>query len=117
MIKFTRKEYLSSCNERGAFQRYYGEIIHEAGGPEVFANRLPVPLHKIREALAKGDVHLNTISLQSWDMHATPVPAKVSKAMAERGDYPTLAGAVCVLKEAARLLAERGLEGDDNEQR
>lgn len=102
----TRADYLASSTDPDAFSRYYGEIIDAAGGPEAFRPRLPVPLAEIRAALAAGDKHLNTISLHAWDMHAAPVPARVAAAMRERGDYPTLGGAVCVLKEAARRLAE-----------
>ena len=102
----TRKNYLDRCREPGAFAAYYGEIIDEAGGPKAFIPRLPVPLARIREALEAGDVHLNKIPLYSWDAKALPVPAKVAAAMRARGDCPTLAGAVCVLKEAARRLAQ-----------
>lgn len=101
----TRQQYLDS-DAPGKHEAYYGELVEAAGGAAAFRHRLPCSVERIREALAKGDEHLNDIvPLKRWDMAALPVPAGAAKAMKERGDYVTLSGAVCILKEAARQLA------------
>lgn len=107
-MTYSRKEYLADSGTKGreALRRYYGEVIAESGGPEAYRRRLPVPLDAIRAALADGDEHLNSIKLSSWDAMALPVSHGAAKALRNRGDYPTLGSAVCILKEAARLLAE-----------
>lgn len=65
---------------------------------------------KVREQLAKGDVHLNGINLGWWDLQAaSPVlSANLRRALKEHGDYYSMAGAVCVLKAAAKVAAEGG---------
>lgn len=106
MAVYTRSDYLRDCRDPTAFHRYYGGIIADSGGAKAFARRLPRPVADIRAALAEGDVHLNTIPLHLWDRMAVPVSARAAAALRARGDYPTLGGAVCILKEAARILAE-----------
>ena len=100
---FTRQAYLDSARDNGeSFRRYYGEIIAETGF------RYSGDIARVRAALAQGDMHLNTIPLGHWDcMAAGPIAARVAAAFKARGDYATLAGMVCLLKEAARLQAEK----------
>jgi hypothetical protein len=52
------------------------------------------------------DPHFNDIPLAVWDALAVPVPAETAATMRQCGDYPTLAGAVCTLKEAARQMRD-----------
>ena len=108
---FTRTDYLRQSQEPGAFARYYGEIIAECGGPSAFRAHLPVPLEDIRAALAAGDTHLNTIRLALWDERSMSISQKCGQALRARGDYPTLGNSVCILKEAARLLAGQDRDG------
>jgi hypothetical protein len=100
---FTRADYLNALHEdQGkAFHRYYGEIVNTVGGPRAFA--CPFTDEQVREALAAGDEHLNTLPLKRWDSFAGILPPGTSRALKERGDYLTLSVAVCLLKEAARM--------------
>lgn len=100
----TRQDYLNECREPGSFARYYGEIIADAGGPDAFRTLIPVSADRIRAALAAGDAHLNTVPLALWDARSAAVKAITDRAPRARDDWPTLGNAVCILKEAARLL-------------
>lgn len=99
---YTRAEYMADSTLPGAYRRYYGGIV-EACGLESF--RLPRPVAVIRAALAAGDEYLNTIPLGEWDLGYLPPAA--STALRERGDFPSLGTKVCILKTAARMLAEK----------
>jgi hypothetical protein len=76
----------------------YDEIIEKAGGVTSLRFSIPAPIEVIREALANGDEHLNTIPLQRWD-HAAQF------AWLPRG--LSLAEKVCTLKRVAKVLAEK----------
>ena len=62
---------------------------------------------RVRAALANGDEHLNTITLSVWDRMGETM---AWYAFRSHGDHDSMAGRVCVLKEAARQAAERELE-------
>jgi hypothetical protein len=96
----TRKDYL---NGPATHEDYYNDLIDAAGGPTAFLHMIPRDLAVIRKALDNGDEHLNTIPLGHWSMPF--MPTELAKAMRDRGDYPTRAGATCVLKQAAKRLA------------
>ncbi len=57
---------------------------------------------------ASKDPHFNDIPLAKWDriIDHHHVAASVNTAMREMGDYPTAAGCVCVLKEAAQQIRD-----------
>lgn len=101
----TRKEYIEApyTNDADATARhraYYGQFVT----PGVRA----MVLRAIGEAalLASKDPHFNDIPLK-WRDALMPVwPFKLAKAVRAQGDYPTLAGAVCIAKEAARQIVE-----------
>ena len=97
---FTRKDYLSADDSAAAFHRFYGEIIEAMGGAKSI--NTPFTNEQVRAAIKDGDEHLNTLPLQSWDCFVSMLRG-ADKVMRERGDYLTLAGGVCILKEAARL--------------
>lgn len=104
---YTRAQYIAATGDSSeAFRRYYGGIIEACGGARAFAPFLPFSLDKIRAAIASGDKHLNTLKLHAWDMASYPASLPVS--LKERGDYLTLGNKICVLKEAARILAKQG---------
>ena len=93
----TRADYLA---KRCTHEEYYRAV--NADGGVVYRDN-PVPLADIKAALEAGDEHLNTIPLQKWDRAVDRlVSYTLSKAFKARGDYATLAGLVCSLKQAAR---------------
>lgn len=49
----------------------------------------------------------NNIPLQWWDKVMVPVPFEIAQKMRELGDYPTPAGVVCILKEAAKQIVDQ----------
>lgn len=108
----TRQEYLRAGQGLGlsdgalrqlraeSHRAYYAQFV----APSVLETvRSSIGLERLR---ASADDHFNDIPLSKWDVAAVPVPASVAAKMRELGDYPTLAGTVCVLKEAARQLLE-----------
>ena len=103
----TRKEYLDSPleNKKDAHRQYYAQFV----GPHIISmvkNRFGVTTLKACE----DQRYFNDIPLQQWDSLSQaliPVPFGLNTAMREAGDYPTQAGLVCILKEAARQLVER----------
>ena len=77
---------------------YYGQLVNEQ---TIAAVALLIGRDRI---LASTDPHLNDIPLKEWDriIKSFPLAARFDTL----GDYPTLAGLVCVAKEAARQLQE-----------
>lgn len=55
--------------------------------------------------------HLNDIPLSKWDalFQDSQIKNEMSHALKAHGDYLSLAGCVCVAKEAARQMLERKL--------
>ncbi|MFA5898332.1 MAG: hypothetical protein WC829_04385 [Hyphomicrobium sp.] len=101
----TRADYLNASREEqpAAHRRYYGEIVAALSGPKAIA--LPFSADEIRLALATGDEHLNTLLLGRWDAYVSQLRGANAE-LKKRGDYLTLGTGVCILKEAARQLAE-----------
>jgi hypothetical protein len=95
----TRDQYMA--NSSALHQAYYLEIARDSGVSYARSPELPC----IRAALANGDTSLNTIPLAWWDARAMQTPAR-SEAFRSRGDYPTLAGLVCMHKAAAKEAAK-----------
>jgi hypothetical protein len=96
----TRKEYME---HRCTFAEYYGEIVKEAGISYAESALLP----RIKAALRNGDEHLNTIPHRLWDIRAAQTRHILTPIFKARGDGYSMAGGVCVHKEAARIAAER----------
>lgn len=94
---FTRTQYLNGeCSHRA----YYAQFV-TTDLQEVLRRRLGVA----RMVTAyKADPNLNTIPLPTWA--GLSILARTN-ALCACGDYPTLAGSVCILKEAARQVAEQ----------
>lgn len=88
----TRADYLA---QRATYAEYYGEIIQKTG--------LRCPAHLVERARASTDPHFNDVPLHLWDQSMPVWPHHLAAAIRARGDYPTLAGWVCLMKEAARL--------------
>lgn len=101
---FTRKDYLDAPLEdrKAAHRRYYAQFV-TSHLRDIVRNHIGVPSLKACD----DQRHFNDIPLARWDRLAPiPVPFRLDKAMREAGDYPTQAGLVCILKEAARQLVE-----------
>lgn len=92
---FTRKDYLdSNCTH----EQYYSQFVNDqikAIVSTFFGTK------ELKNAYAK-DPSFNTIPLQQWDN--LTYRFSCDKALKERGDYSTLAGKVCILKQAARMI-------------
>ncbi len=92
---FTRQDYLDKkCNHR----QYYAQFVDAA--------LIAAVLNRIgKELKSSTDDNLNDIPLARWDGMARSIRPGAS--LNKAGDYPTLAGQVCILKEAARQAIER----------
>jgi hypothetical protein len=94
---FTRQDYLNGkCNHR----EYYAQFVNESIKSMVKNN---FGIERLRNSFTK-DEYFNNIPLQSWDNLTYSVNCR--KELESLGDFPTLAGKVCILKEAARQLIE-----------
>ena len=92
-MTFTRKQYLANeCTH----SEYYGQFVDERT-KNVLLRR--VGRDRI---VASADEHFNDIELELWDA----LPALQSHDMSAQGDFLTLAGKVCIYKEAARQIKE-----------
>ena len=93
----TRKDYMDG---RVTHAEYYTSVAKAAGVSFADSQMLP----KVRDALEKGDEHLNTISLTTWDAMALfpTCRANISRALKAHEDFWSLAGGVCTLKQAAK---------------
>jgi NADH:ubiquinone oxidoreductase subunit D len=95
-----RAEYIKGTVSH---ETYYQSIADLAGIDWTACNEIG----RIREALANGDEHLNTIPLKWWDVKAASpwTQNALKRSMKAHGDILSLAGAVCVLKQAAKKAA------------
>jgi hypothetical protein len=90
-MKFTRKQYMTKeCTHR----EYHGQFVT----PRIKSYVLRK--FGIDRLTQSTDPHLNDIPLREWEMLDFRADFKAA------GDYHTIAGEVCVLKEAARQLIE-----------
>jgi len=94
---FTRKQHLSKeCTHR----EYYAQFVNE-GLPEVVARIIGAD----RILNSTDPKHFNDIKLIYWDM-CQSIPMGTGQKMKEHGDYLTMAGKNCILKEAAKQFYE-----------
>ena len=91
---FSRAQYM---NKECTHSEYYGQFVTDAVKQSV--------LFTIgKDAIVKSNnPHFNDIPLKKWDLLSFPVS---SQKMKQAGDYLTLAGKVCIAKEAARQIKE-----------
>jgi hypothetical protein len=97
----TRQQYLNSeCTHR----EYYSQFVNEGIKNLV---RSGIGEKRIKESLPV-DEHLNNIPLKEWDSLGAYIVSSpnVRAKIKEAGDGYSQAGAVCILKEAARQIAE-----------
>lgn len=95
-----RSDYM---NGKCTHAEYYSDIVDAIGGPSKVD--LPFSIARIKAALAAGDEHLNTLPLSMWDGRVSGLHG-ASAALKKRGDFLSLGTGVCILKQAARMLAE-----------
>jgi len=96
----TRQDYL---NGKNTHREYYAQFVTKSLKHTV-SERFGVETIKLGLA---GDENLNTIPLNQWDALAGGYRTQLCAAkLRECGDGPTLGGAVCILKEAARQVME-----------
>ncbi len=102
----TRKDYMDG---KVTHEEYYSSVAKAAGINLRGWDMLP----RIKESLAKGDHHLNHVKgygLHAWDAMAISAKPNISPAFKAHGDFWSLAGGVCVAKQAAREAAEGVME-------
>jgi hypothetical protein len=96
----SRKDYM---DKKATYREYYGQFVNETIKNLVLGR---FGIKRLRKAF-KEDEHLNSIPLYSWDsMVYTLRSPEMIKAIKETGDFFSLAGGVCILKEAARQVIE-----------
>jgi len=91
---YTRKQYL---NHECTHSEYYGQFVTEQTKRLVKS----LGIKRLKNAY-KEDEHFNSIPLGTWDNLTSFF--RCDKQLRECGDYATLAGKVCILKETARRL-------------
>ena len=95
---FTRADYLA---DKCTHQQYYAQFVSEVAKNLVARH---IGLDRIK---ASKDPHFNDIPLARWDQIAHGgIPRAI--AFKDVGDTSTLAGNVCIAKEAARQLKAGG---------
>lgn len=93
----TRTQYL---NREATHREYYSQFVGEGTKERVL-------MRFTMQSLIEGkDNHFNNIPLNDWDNLMPVVPFEIAGKMKECGDYPTKAGVVCILKEAALQIVE-----------
>lgn len=91
--KFTIRQRLANeCTH----EEYYHQFVTEEIKKMVLRR---FSKEELKEAF-ETDIHLNSIPLIQWDMLAIYLP--IGRKMQECGDYPTKAGGVCIVKQAAK---------------
>ncbi len=103
MTTYTRQDYLGrKCTHR----QYYAQFVGTKER-QLVSRRFGVSYLKTSFAY---DEYFNNIPLSNWDALSVNRRADMKAA----GDYQTLAGAVCILKEAARQVCEQETNDDDD---
>jgi hypothetical protein len=95
MKTINRTEYLEG---RISFEEFYREVNRRAGVKLSLDHPM---VQAAKKALAEGDRHLNNIPLREWDWLASGASHSLNKALKELGDFYSVAGGVCAMKQAA----------------
>lgn len=96
----TRDDYM---NGRATHEEFYRAVNQTAG---LAIRNVPL-IAEVKAALARGDQHLNSIPLGRWDVMAFHASASLSRALKAHGDFYSLGGGVCCMKQAAKDAAEQ----------
>lgn len=95
---FTRNQYM---NGECTHSDYYGQFVTD---PIKKLVKTKFGLAYLKNEYAK-DQNFNTIALSSWDVLYYWINSPATKELLlSRGDFMSLAGSVCIAKEAARQL-------------
>ena len=101
----TREKYLAG---EVSHEEYYRIIAKEAG------ISFPVDHELVHRALKSTDKeNLNDIPLHEWDGYASGARSAIDKAMRKHGDWYSMAGGVCVMKNAVKKTIEDMQEPDE----
>lgn len=94
----TRAEYLNNeCNHRQYYSQFVSKYV------KIIVSNL-IGVDKLRQS---KDPYFNDIPLSLWDMCGKCFNSgTITKQMRSCGDYTTVAGLVCIAKEAARQILE-----------
>jgi len=95
----TRAQYL---NNECTHEDYYRAVAKTAGLSFKGSSILP----RVKKALEKGDEDLNTIPLSTWDAFSIAGRPFTQAAFKAHGDFWSIAGGVCVAKQAAKDAAQ-----------
>jgi len=108
----SRAEYMAGLTRiSGTVAKKYQRKQREAAHRAYYA-QFVTPAHFSRlknltvSIKTSKDPHFNDIDLRVWDRLSLPVPMESNTLLHKCGDYPTLCGAVCILKEAAQQIRE-----------
>ena len=103
--------------EQLSHQYIYRRAIMRFGGLKAIEPFIPFSLEEIKKALAKGDEHLNTLDMRKWDnasgfycqgSECRIIPSPIWNLYRQHHvTSVSCSQSVCLLKEAARWLAER----------
>ena len=91
-----RKRYMSG---EISHEEYYRLVAKYAGVS--YAKADPAFLAHCKRALDNGDEHLNSIPLSTWDILGASI-LNPGPAFKKAGDFPSMAGLVCLVKQAVR---------------
>jgi hypothetical protein len=98
---YTRQNYL---NKKCSHREYYSQFVNEA-----VRRRVQYCIPKDKLLACKDLENFNDIPLAKWDMILTSTflgLGAIKKKLKEAGDSSTLAGLVCIAKEAAKQIVE-----------
>lgn len=102
-MSYTRQQYLDKeCTHR----QFYGQFVTPGIIREV-EDRIGVS-----RLYDSQDPHFNDIPLGRWDGLGVWLQGVAAKKILATGDVPTLAGGVCIAKEAARQILDRAKARD-----
>ena len=96
---YSRQDYLQNkCSHR----QYYAQFVDDS------VRRMVEQYFTLETLRASTDEHLNDIPLRRWDSLAIMLVhySSIRELLREYGDFWSLAGGVCILKEAAHQLVE-----------
>jgi hypothetical protein len=94
-MKYTRKDYM---NDKCSHREYYSQFVNDNVKGMVNDR---IGIDRIKKS---KDEHLNDIPLKEWDMCG--LPYGINTLLKSAGDGFSMAGQVCILKEAAKQLIE-----------
>ena len=96
----TRKDYM---DHNATHREYHGQFVTNNLKAAIDARWSP----EFLAAKLAEDEHLNNIPLEQWDSFKPDVATHyVAGLVRESGDYLTMAGIVCIAKEAAKQIVE-----------